>query len=269
MAVLLLALSLMLPQLNLPKRTYHYVVTIDITQSMGVPDMMIGGQRVSRLKFVKSAAVAALAALPCGSTIGWSIFTEHRTFALLLPLEVCENYETLLSTLDRVGPGMRWRDASQVGKGLYWSIRSSLAGAGSRIIFLSDGHEAPPRRDGQQLMPELAEQVSGWVIGVGAEQPSRIPKTDTGGQVSGYWSADDVVQSGQVAEHLSAIREPHLQALADYSGLDYLRLEETDQLSEAMMSPDMATHEASPTQADWIPALIALMLLCWRFGFQR
>lgn len=269
LAIALLLLSLVLPNFNLPKRTYHYVVTFDISQSMGVPDMLLDRQPVSRLQYARQAASNMLSQLPCGSTIGWSIFTEHRTFALLLPLEVCAHYETLVSTLDRIGPDMRWRDSSQVGKGLFWSIRNSESDPDSLVVFVSDGHEAPPKRPGQQLMPELSEKVRGWVVGVGAEQASRIPKTDTDGRTIGYWSADDVVQSEQAPEHLSALREEHMRALADFAGLDYLRLEQVDGLSQAMMNEAMAKRLSAPTSVSWIPALLALLALCWQFTLRR
>lgn len=238
---------------------------------MNVTDMALEGKTVSRLVLARAAAARTLSRLPCGSSIGWSIFAEHRTFPLLLPLEVCANYESLLSTLEKIDGKIRWRDSSSVGKGIYWAVRNSSQSPGSHIVFLSDGHEAPPKRAGQRLLPELeTELVRGWIVGVGSDRANRIPKADSQGRISGYWQADDVVQqtgvaTGQSQEHLSALREEHLKAIAKEIGLGYHRLTSPASLSNAMMDNSLSTRQSIPTDVRWMPALMALLLLCWNF----
>ncbi|MGH1357467.1 MAG: MxaL protein [Burkholderiaceae bacterium] len=271
LAVLMLSLSVWLPQIELPRNTWNYVITFDISQSMNVRDVSLNNEPVSRLALARDSVAQALRRLPCGSKIGWSIFTEHRTFALLLPLEVCQNYEVLLSALERIDGRIRWRDSSSVGKGLYWAIRNNKPDPDSRIVFLTDGHEAPPKRNGEQLMPSMkAGSVHGWLIGIGSEQASRIPKTDSSNRITGYWRAEDVVQKsgqggGPSQEHLSSLREPYLQALADFAGLKYQRLTNADALARTLMDKSLAAKQSSPTDIRWIPALLALLLLCWAY----
>ncbi len=268
LTTVLLATSWLLPRLTLPVNTWHYVVTFDITQSMNVEDVMLNGEPASRLALARSRIAGLLRRLPCGSSIGWSIFAEHRTFALLLPLEVCANYEVLLAALERIDGQIRWRDSSNVGKGLFWSIRNSQADPASHIVFISDGHEAPPRRPGEQLMPALnGDPVSGLVIGVGSAELSQIPKSDSMGRVTGYWRADEVVQSaaGGTPEHLSSLREDHLRDLAEFAGLNYRRLGDENELAQAVMDENLATRQPALTDIRWIPAFAALLLLCWTF----
>lgn len=275
-AIALLLVSLAVPRLMLPASTWHYVVTFDISQSMNVRDVSLNDEPTSRLALARARMARMLQRLPCGSTIGWSIFTEHRSFALLMPLEVCANYDVLLAALEQIDDRIRWRNSSQVGKGLFWAIRNSQSDPDSNIVFVSDGHEAPPKRPGAQLMPALdGEPVHGWVIGVGSDQLSQIPKTDATGRVRGYWRADEVVQATGTAsgipEHLSSLRENHLRDLARFAGLNYQRLTDENSLAQAMMDKSLATRQPALTDVRWIPALIALMLLCWslRGGITR
>ena len=66
-------------------------------------------------------------------------------------------------------------------------------------------------------------------------------------------------------EQLSALHEPHLQALAQRVEFDYVRLARLSSLSEAMRETRFAQRRPVATDFDWIPALIALLVLVWRF----
>ncbi|NMM29182.1 MAG: MxaL protein [Glaciimonas sp.] len=272
-ALLLLLAATWMPDVNLPRNTYNYMVTFDITQSMNVDDVMLDGAPVSRLALARAATREALRQLPCGSKVGWSIFADYRSFALLLPIEVCSNYDVLLSTLDKIDGRMRWANASNIGKGIYWSLRNAHAIPATDIIFFTDGQEAPPLRPGQQSIPiksgEVGE-VGGWLIGVGGDLPSRIPRTNTEGVVTGYWAADEVVQvaglpPGQSHEHLSELREKYLASLATQTGLGYSRLETPASLTRAMLDTTRAHRAPAPTNLRWIPALLAMVLLTWNY----
>lgn len=285
----LLGVAAWMPDVRLPRNTSNTMVTFDITQSMNVADVMQDGVAVSRLALARAAMRATLLALPCGSKVGWSIFADYRSFALLLPIEVCSNYDVLLSTLDQIDGRMRWANASNVGKGVYWALRNAGEMPGTNIIFLTDGQEAPPLRPGQMAMPALSTipdntantaGPGGWLVGVGGDLPSRIPRSDATGRVIGYWGADDVVQvaglpEGQGHEHLSELRAAHLMALARQSGLGYTRLDDPAALRRAMLDPRWTTRAPAPTNLRPLPALLALLLLVWvhwpdlRFGKRR
>src|SRR5262245_55001963 len=143
-AVLLLA-SALLPPLSLPRSTYDYIVVFDISQSMGVDDYELDGAPVSRLDFARAAARKALHDLPCGSRVGWAVFAEYRTLLLHSPVEVCDNYNDLLASLDNIDGRMRWGNASEITKGVFWSMRvAKQAGGAPTLLFLTDGQEAPP-----------------------------------------------------------------------------------------------------------------------------
>ncbi|NGM90714.1 MxaL protein, partial [Parapusillimonas sp. SGNA-6] len=110
-----------------------------------------------------------------------------------------------------------------------------------------------------------------WMVGIGGDVPVPIPKTGSNGEPAGYWKPEDVVQGSAIGgthnhEHLSELREDHLRTLAKLVGVDYLRLNTPDALKAAMLDRRFAQHQAADTDLRWIPALLALLLLAWRFA---
>jgi len=273
----LLLLALLVPNLKMPRSTYTYIVFIDITQSMNVEDYALNGTPVSRLDYARHSIREALRELPCGSRIGLGAFAEYRTLLLLAPIEVCENYNDLLASLDHIDGRMRWLNSSEIAKGVFWSVRAAKEiGEGANVMFLTDGQEAPPPRS--SALPNFEDvksgQVHGWLIGVGGYVPQPIPKTDREGNRIGYWRAEDVIQRqsvseggtvGETREHLSGLREPHLQRIAQRVGFEYAHLVTASTISEALRDPRFAQVRPVPTDLYWLPAAAALLVLAFRF----
>ncbi|GAA0765738.1 MxaL protein [Ideonella azotifigens] len=274
-ALLLLMLAVGTPHLLLSRDTYRYMVTFDVTQSMDVEDLQLNGLPVSRLALARAAAHEALLALPCGSEIGWSLFADYRVLVLLLPVEVCGHYEELLASLDQIDGRMRWANASNIGKGVTWALRTAKQmEPHTHVIFLTDGQEAPPLREpGLPVMADITPgEIGGWLIGVGGEVAVRIPKTDSNGNPAGFWTADEVVQRpgvGQGIEHLSRREDDYLQSLAVGMGLGYAPLTDPGVLKRAMLDSQLAWRQPVETDLRWLPAGLALLLLVWRFRPER
>jgi mxaL protein len=245
---------------------------------MDVEDYEWHGTSISRLSLAREAARRALRELPCGSKVGWGAFAGYRTLLLLAPVEICENYGDLLTSLAKVGGGMRWENASEITKGVYWSMRAAKE-LSSRpdVIFITDGQEAPPL-DPTNPLPMFddlkAGQVRGWLLGAGGDVPVPIPKTDDDGNREGYWRADEVIQPGDVIpgsntrgqEHLSALHEAHLQEIAHQVGWSYARLSGPESIARTMLDKRFARRDLAATDFYWIPALAALALLALRFS---
>ena len=272
-AFVLMALAWLMPPLDLMQRTYDNIVVFDITQSMNVEDYELQGSPVSRLTYAKAAVADALHRLPCGSRVGFAVFAEYRTLLLLAPIEVCGNYNDLLATLNNIDGRMRWGNASQVAKGTFWALRvAKEIEPRPNVLFMSDGQEAPPL-DTQEipLFDDLKTgEVHGWIMGVGGDIPRPIPKTDSQGRPLGYWHPEDVVQlegsqGPQSQEHLSSVREPYLRALADQTGLGFTRLQGFDSVAKVLSGSREARERRVPTDMDWLPLGIALLLLALRF----
>ena len=149
---------------------FEHVVVLDVTQSMNVQDEVFEGRPVSRLDAAKGALRQAVEALPCGSKIGWAIFTEYRSYLLFTPVEVCAHRAELRGALERIDSRMAWSGNSEVAKGLHSAIgiARQLPGTPS-LVFVTDGHEAPPL-DPNQRPPfdDKPGEVAGVIVGVGA-----------------------------------------------------------------------------------------------------
>lgn len=272
LALLLLAIALMIRPLTLPTQVYTLQVAFDISQSMNVRDIEQGQTLVSRLEYAKRAARELLHELPCGSKIGWSVFTGRRTLTLITPLDVCEHYAGLLLSLDEIGGEMRWSNGSIIGKGIHQIMRAAHeTNNATTVVFITDGHEAPPLEIGQRGMPNTDKfDVNGLIIGVGGNTPMAIPKTDSDGRAIGFWQANDVVQrvglpSGSSHEELSRRDDKHLQKLARLTNLNYLPMNTTQELVNAIVASGFSQSQQSSRDVRWVPAVLALLLLCWRF----
>jgi mxaL protein len=277
-AFLLLLAALCMPTFNVPRATYDYLVVFDITQSMNVEDYELNGSPVSRLTFMREAVRRTLHELPCGSRIGWGVFAEYRTLVLLAPIEVCANYNDLLASLDRIDGRMRWGNASQIRKGLFWAMRGARdIGSHPRVLFMTDGQEAPPvEGEGLPMFDDLKRgDIGGWLLGVGGYTPRPIPRTDADGRPMGFWHPDEVVQKDAQTpgnqgvashEHLSEVREPYLRELAGEVGFEYLHLSSLDSIRAAMLHPQFAEQRRAPTDFAWVAAAAALVTLVLSFA---
>src|SRR5262249_54605276 len=139
----------------------------------------------------------AVERLPCGSRVGWGVFTEFRTLLLIAPIEVCANFSELASALAGIDGRVAWAGASEVAKGIHSALKEAKALPGQpSIVFVTDGHEAPPvnpayrpRFDGRP------GDIAGLIVGAGGPAPVPIPKFDPDGRRLGYWGPDDVLQT--------------------------------------------------------------------------
>ena len=292
------ALALALGSLDLGWTTeqslFEHIVVLDVTQSMNVPDQLRDGKPATRLEYAKRALRDALLQLPCGSKVGWAIFTEYRAFLLFAPVEVCANLDELRATLANIDSRMAWSGNSEVAKGLHSGIGIARALPGHpSLVFVTDGHEAPPlNANYRPSFDDKPGEVPGLIVGVGALTPSPIPKSDPLGRPLGVWGADEVLQTdprsqgrgGSVgreamvddrvagasdprlgttpgSEHLSSLREAYLRLLASEQGLGFLRLESPQALADALTAPTLARPVAARSNLRWPLAALALALL--------
>ncbi|WP_227245995.1 vWA domain-containing protein [Paraburkholderia caribensis] len=277
LASLLLAAAVLMPPFEFRRPVFRYVVTFDITQSMDVEDVAIGGKPVSRIDFAKAAMSDVLQHLPCGSEIGWSVFTNQRSLLLVAPVEVCSSYDALLSSLDQISGKMRWVNSSVIAQGgIYSAVRAATdLGHNTDVVFITDGQEAPPVAPNETTVRDIPQGlVHGWLIGVGGDQPAPIPKTNADGVRTGFWQADEVRQVrpepgaptvAESHEELSQLRETYLEALAGHLGFGYRRLVGPTSLRAPLMDARYAHPVPVATDIRWAPALLALVLLVWRF----
>ena len=271
-AFLLLLTALWLKPVTMVRPVYIFQIGFDISQSMNVADQSLEGQALSRLDYSKAMARSLLSQLPCGSRVGWSVFTGRRTLTLLTPLDVCDHYAGLVAALSEINGTMRWSNGSSIGKGIHQIMRTAAEYADpTAVLLMTDGQEAPPLEQGQRGVPNTDQfDVKGLLVGIGGSAPVPIPKTDALGNTVGVWTADEVVQRSQPAfatggEELSRRDEERLLELARLTQLDYLGLDSAQALVRQATSAEYAVNSQADTDFRWVPASIALLLLLWTF----
>lgn len=295
LALVLLGFAISYSTFRVSQNSYRYLFVLDITQSMNVKDMELGTVAATRLELAKSAVESAFRNLPCGSEAGLAIFTAHRTFVMFTPVEICAHYEALSDMLEKVDWRMAWAARSEVAKGLYSAIDAARQSEHeTRLVFLTDGHEAPPLH--KNIRPAFRAEpgsVEGFIGGIGGTVPSRIPHLDEHGNIAGYWSHDEVMQidihslgragteeheamvginianiARRVAlgqEHLSSLREIHLNELATQTGLDYVHVDSPLNFTHSLLDEKYARRTLVLSDMGWIPATLAFVCLIYCF----
>lgn len=288
LALALVVLALARPTLPLSSAVFRHLVVFDITQSMNIGDATSSDAAPTRLEHAKAAVLDAAAALPCGSEIGLGLFAGHRTFLVLAPVEVCASYADISEIVRAVDWRMAWAARSEVAKGVHSGLAVARAlGPATSLIFLTDGHEAPPvHAELRPRFPGNSDPVRGLLAGVGGSVPMPIPKLDPQGRDLGYWGAEDVLQVDELSlgrptsvpesyagfeagdvesriasgtEHLSALREAYVRSLANGLQLHYRHVGSADELKRAIQLPDLANE--TETRHDLRPLLAGVAVL--------
>lgn len=260
---------------------------VDVTGSMNVRDYDVAGSPASRLDVAKSEIARLLRGLPCGSRVGLAMFTERRSFPLFAPAEVCANSAPMVETIGALDWRMGWDGDSHVAAGVQSAIRlaSSMQ---ADLVFLTDGHEAPPLPYAGRRPMNTDAALGGVLVGIGGAKPSPIPKYDEYGREIGFYSVEDMVHGSRVGmapptassargfhprnnpygeddlrgtEHLSAVRTEYLRQMAAEAGLAYAPLDRGPALAEAISRASRARLTETRVPLDWIFALLALAAL--------
>lgn len=290
-ALLLLTICLLRPVVVLPGRAADWFVVVDITQSMNVRDYDLGGRNISRLEYAKVAIREGVRSLPCGSRVALGLFTERNALAITRPLEVCRHYAALDQIVARMDWRMAWAADSFITHGLYGAIeQTSALGADVRLMFITDGNQAPPADP--RYMPAFSGKpgvVRGVILGSGKPALSPIPKLDERNDISAYWTPEETqrygnfgmaqtlsvlaMEQGQhdrnaghgpgnaalTSAHLSGLDETALRRLSDTTGLGYVRLNNIHAMRRIMLGNEMATWRFAST--DLRPFLGGVVLL--------
>lgn len=263
-AALLTLAAMLLPGVTLTRNAYDIVVFVDVTGSMNARDMKAAGKPVDRIAASKAALERLLTELPCQSRLGLGIFTERRSFLLFNPVEVCDNFAPIETAIQDLDWRMGWEGDSMVAKGLYNAVEITES-LNADIVFLTDGHEAPPL-PAYGGLPEFSgkpDEVKGLIVGVGGKDKVPMPKFDDEGNEIGVYGEMDVPQENHSGppppdaesrpgyhpkwapfgtdvpkgeEHLSSVRSEHLGALAAKVGLAHIDLIDTPDLLQAFES---------------------------------
>jgi mxaL protein len=285
--------AVLAPHLVIERSAYELLAAVDVTGSMNARDYTLDGRPAARLEKVERVLRDLLVHLPCGSRMGLAVFTERRTFLLFEPVDVCRDFAPLDGALAALDWRMAWEGDSQITSGLYSAVEIAN-GLGADLVFLTDGHEAPPLPHGGPLPFEgEVGSVRGLVVGVGGTALVPIPKFDARGHEIGFYEMSDVPQENRFGppprnveerdgwhprnapfgaetavgnEHLTSVREHHLRALAATVGFAYAPLADASDLAEAIRREARPHPVAAPADLAPVPASLALLLFVVLFA---
>ncbi|MFE1599924.1 vWA domain-containing protein [Methylobacterium sp. ID0610] len=292
-AALLTGLALAMPPLALTRSRVEALLVVDITGSMNTRDYVQDGRPASRLEVAKAALRRMAADLPCGSRLGLGLFSERRVFLLFEPLEVCADFAPLDGALAGLDWRMAWDGDSRIAAGLHRAV--ALAGElGSDLVFVTDGHEAPPLpASGAPPFEDRPGAVRGLIVGTGGYGLSPIPRYDDRGRETGFYGPGDVPHENRFGppppdaetregynprnapygalpaqgnEHLSSVREAHLRRLAGETGLAYAHLAGPDGLAGLVTAAATARPVRAVIDLRPIPGALALACLVALYG---
>jgi mxaL protein len=267
---------------------YQLIFIVDITRSMNAEDAEYQSQTVSRLAYVKQTLRDLLLKLPCGSKVGLGIFTERRSSLLFEPIEVCSGFSEIDAAIAALDWRMAWAADSRIASG-FFSTLEMLQGKKDTVLFITDGHEAPPVNPRYRTdFSAVKNNLKGLIVGVGGIQPVAIPKFNSRGEREGVYGADDVPQRSSFGmsdlnpehiegydarnapfgsaeavgtEHLTALNETYLQQLAAETGFDYHRLLDADKLSKTLKTARYANQNQVNVDVRWRSIVVVLILL--------
>jgi mxaL protein len=192
-----LGVALAHPSWTQPRAAYDLFFVVDVTGSMNARDYTLDGRPASRLEMVKRRLRERIAGLPCRSRVGLGIFTERRSFLLFEPVELCSNFAAVDGAIAALDWRMAWEGDSHVASGLYSAIDLDRE-IGADLVFLTDGHEAPPLpASGPPPFDAEPGKVKGLIVGVGGLTLVPIPKFDEAGREVGFWSMTEVPQENR------------------------------------------------------------------------
>lgn len=280
LALLLLAMVFFQPTIHWKRDLHHYLLIVDITQSMNAADMRLNGQAVSRLDYTRQLLGDAIVRMPCGTKVSLGVFSAETIALLFTPIEVCKNYDVIQDSISHLEWRMAWRGNSRLRFGMQSAaaLLSSLDSS-AQVVFFTDGDEAPKLNAINKSDLSAWQGGAGWlIVGVGGDQPVPIPKLDSENKVLGYWAfsnsimapsqvqseesvgtRDDSIASAEYDRYLSQLDEIYLQELSAEIGAIYMRADTADALINKMQEQKPAAKEL--TEIDAAPFLIGAALL--------
>lgn len=279
----LLVIALMQPTVPIKRNIYSYFFVLDITQSMNVADMQIDGKPATRLAHTKHLLRQSLATLPCGTKVGLGMFSGVNVVTLYLPVDVCENFNSIQDTLDHIDWRSAWTADSRIRESMLSTARVVANFAEpTQVIFFSDGEEAPKLHKFNTRDLSTLQNADGWLlVGVGSLEGAAVPKFTEKNQLLGYWSnesmelapgAAPIAAAGllkrtkDIAERpqdrfISKLSENTLQAMAKEISATYVRGDRFQVLKSAMQQQKPARKEWSALGIDFALTTLAGLLL--------
>ena len=283
--VLMLALALLKPDIQLKQKVSNYLLLADVSQSMNAEDVKIGSKTVNRMTFTKHLMKRVVETSSCGTYISVGVFAGENVGLLFMPLEVCANYDVITDTIDQLEWRMAWRGNSRLSFGV--KSAESLFGylnAPAQMIFFTDGDEAPKVNAINKL--DLSSVQIGknlLFVGIGGHESVPIPRYNSRNKLVGFWSTeskdnspgavgvsysdtskdepDPMVAYAEYDRYLSKLDAEYLKSLAQETKASYIEGQDVPAFYEQIHGLEPAGSFVTAYPMRWIYLSLALVFL--------
>jgi mxaL protein len=194
---LFLLLALIKPQIQLKQEVHNYLLVADVSQSMNAEDMKVNNQPVSRLVYTQHMMKQVVKTSPCGTYVSVGIFAAENVALLVMPLEVCKNFDIINDTIDHLEWRMAWSGNSRMTFGVKAAEATfEYLNIPAQMLFFTDGDESP-KANGINKLDISNVRIGKNVIfvGIGGVEPAPIKRFNANNKFVGYWGTDAAAES--------------------------------------------------------------------------
>jgi len=282
--VLLLLLAIYKPQIQLKQDVHNYLLVADVSQSMNAQDLKLDNKTVSRMDYTKHLMKRVVETSSCGTYISLGVFAAENVGLLLMPLEVCANYDVITDTIDHLEWRMAWRGNSRLSFGIksaesmfdYLNIPATM-------LFFTDGDEAPKVNSINKL-DLIGVQIGKNLlfVGVGGSQPVPVPRYNSSNKWVGYWSSetkensagavgdtysdtskdepDPIVAYAEFDRYLSQLDSEYLKQVSEEIKGGYIEGKDTQEFYSYIQSQKPSASFVTAYSLKWLYLTLALLM---------
>jgi mxaL protein len=285
LVALLLLLAIYKPQIQLKQDVHNYLLVADVSQSMNAQDLKLNNKTISRMDYTKHLMKRVVETSSCGTYISLGVFAAENVGLLLMPLEVCANYDEITDAIDHLEWRMAWRGNSRLSFGVksaesmfdYLNIPATM-------LFFTDGDEAP-KVNAINILDLSGVQIGKnlWFVGVGGHQPVPIPRYNSSNKWVGYWSSDTkentagavgdtysdtskdepdpIVAYAEFDRYLSQLDSEYLKQLAAEIKGGYIEGQDTEEFYTSIQSQKPSASFVTAYSLRWLYLSLAILML--------
>jgi mxaL protein len=252
---------------------------------MNAQDVKLNSKVISRMDYTKHLMKRVVETSSCGTYISLGVFAAENVGLLLMPLEVCTNYDVITDSIDHLEWRMAWRGNSR----LTFGIKSAESmfdylNIPATMLFFTDGDEAPKVNAINKL--DLSGVQIGknlLFIGVGGHQPVPIPRYNTSNKWVGYWSSDTkensagavgdtysdtskdepdpIVAYAEFDRYLSQLDSEYLKQISAEIKGSYIEGQDTEEFYTNVQSQKPSASFITAYSLKWIYLILAILML--------
>lgn len=283
-AGMFLLLALIKPQIQLKQEVHNYLLVADISQSMNAEDVTVNNKPVNRLVYTQHLMKEVVKSSPCGTYVSVGVFAAQNVALLIMPLEVCANFDIITDTINHLEWRMAWSGNSRMTFGVKAAEGTfDYLNIPAQMLFFTDGDEAPKANGINKLdISDVRIGKNIIFVGVGSNVPSPIPRYNANNVKIGYWGTDAAAESSgggimyndaskddpdppvayaEFDRYLSQLDADHLKEMATEIKGQYVEGIDKPEFYKFVQSQTPAAKFVTAYSVRWVYLMIAALLV--------